>query len=109
MRKKIVHYLGLLLSLNASAQNISYYIDNVNGNDNNSGRTRNTAWRSLDKLNTITFEAGDQIYLRRGQTFKGFLHLAGSGEQGKPIKLGSFGAGKRPVIDGADHQQVIRL
>jgi hypothetical protein len=72
-------------------------------------RTRNTAWKSLEKLNTITFEAGDQIYLRRGQTFKGYLHLAGSGEKDNTIKLSSFGTGKRPVIDGGDHQQVIQL
>ncbi len=109
MRQKIVYYLALLLSLNASSQNISYYVDNLKGNDNNSGRTGNTAWRSLKKLNTITFEAGDRIYLKRGQTFKGYLQLTGSGQKDNTIKLTSYGTGKRPVIDGSDHQQVIQL
>ncbi len=63
MKQKIVFLLSLSLSLNAFSQNISYYIDNVSGNDNNSSRTRNTAWKSLEKSNTITFEAGDQTYL----------------------------------------------
>ena len=109
MKQKLVYFLALFFSLNAFSQSISYYVDNANGNDNNSGRTRNTAWRSLEKLNTITFEAGDQIFLKRGQTFKGYLHLTGSGEKGNTIRLGSFGTGKRPVIDGGDHQQVIQL
>jgi hypothetical protein len=109
MIQKILFSVALFFSMRATSQNTSYYIDNLNGNDNNDGRSINTAWRSLAKLNALIFKPGDHINLKRGQAFRGFLNLHGSGEKGNAIKLTSFGTGKRPVIDGGSTVAVIQV
>lgn len=39
----------------------NYYIDNLNGNDSNSGQSVDKAWKSLTKVNAKTFQPGDSI------------------------------------------------
>ncbi len=109
MKKQIILLLLSFSSLKGFAQNISYYIDNINGKDNNNGRSGKTAWRSLSKLNIIVFQPGDHIYLKRGQIFNGWLHLKGSGKNGSPIKLSAFGMGRRPVINAAGLESAIKI
>src|ERR1051326_2736146 len=109
LKKQIVFLLLLFSFLQGPGQHTSYYVDNVNGNNNNNGQNKNQAWRSLDKLNSITFQPGDQISLKRGQVFTGWLHLKGSGKNGNTIKLSSFGKGKRPAIRAGNHPHAIEL
>ena len=52
-----------------------YYIDNVNGKDNNSGKSKAAAWKSLNKVNSFTFKSGDQIYLKNTQRSQKFVEL----------------------------------
>jgi hypothetical protein len=92
----------------SSTKNI-FYVDSRNGSDNNNGKTSSTAWKTLDKVNTIIFKAGDLIYLRRGQSFNGSLILKGSGKNGRPIQLGAFGTGPRPIINSNDNEFAIKL
>ena len=40
-----------------------YYIDSENGNDDNDGLSKITAWRTLSKLNEHNFSPGDEIRL----------------------------------------------
>ncbi len=87
----------------------SYYLDNMNGDDANDGRTTKTAWRSLDKLNNMKFEPDDHLYLKRDQSFEGLLFLKGSGKAGHSIKLSSYGFGKRPVIVAGKNDFAIKL
>jgi peroxiredoxin len=98
----------LLLPAIGRAGNI-YYVDKVNGNDNNTGKNKNTAWKSLNKLNIESFRPGDEVYLKRGQVFEGQLYLKGSGKQNAPIKLGAFGLGNRPVINATGHESAIKV
>ena len=37
----------------ASAANTTYYVDNVAGNDSNSGTSPSSAWRTLTKANSV--------------------------------------------------------
>lgn len=78
-----------------------YYVDAVNGNDENDGHSIGTAWKTLEKVNSHTFEAGESILLRSGGVWEGQLWPKGSGTEGNPIKIGSYGEGERPVINGA--------
>ena len=110
MKKKYTSFVLFILLLPViSYANTIYYVDNVSGNDNNSGKSKQTAWKTLGKLNTVIFQAGDQIYLRRGQVFKGYLHLKGSGKDGSSIKLAAFGTGNRPIINAGKHESAIRI
>ncbi len=44
------------------------------------------------------FSPGDQILLRKGQSWNETLQIADSGTSGSPITFGSFGAGGNPAI-----------
>jgi len=78
----------------------AYYIDFVSGDDGNTAATPATAWKSLDKINTTTFEPGDSILLRAGGIWQGQFRFKGSGSAGKPILIGSYGNGDNPRIEG---------
>ena len=76
-----------------------YYVDSTNGNDENDGLTPETAIASIDKLNTITFAPGDQILFKNGETFVGCFKPMGSGTEGMPIQIGTYGDSEtRPVL-----------
>jgi peroxiredoxin len=109
MKKKFAPLLWALLSASFMYANNIFYVDKISGNDKNDGKTRMTAWKSLDKVNSLTFQPGDHIYLKRGQVFDGYLHLKGSGKDGLPIKLTAFGTGNRPVINAAGYKSAIKI
>ncbi|WP_299781569.1 DNRLRE domain-containing protein [uncultured Formosa sp.] len=86
-----------------------YYVDNVDGNDTNNGDTPDTAWKSLEKINEITFGAGTRILFKRGQSWTGTLKLKGSGESSNSIIVSSYGDGNKPIINGAGATETIHL
>lgn len=75
-------------------------MDAVRGKDANTGTSPETAWKSLDKVNTTTFEAGDIILLKAGSSWNGQLWPKGSGVAGRPIRVGKYGQGIKPIIHG---------
>ena len=77
-----------------------YFIDAVNGCDHNDGLTPATAWQTLEKINATTFLPGDEILLKTGCVFRGQLHPLGDGTAEAPIRIGAYGGGEMPVIDG---------
>ena len=77
-----------------------YYVDSRNGSDSGDGQSPVTAWRSLEKVNATTFHPGDQILFCSGCVFKGRLHPLGDGTPERPIRIGSYGVGAKPCIDG---------
>jgi hypothetical protein len=76
-----------------------YYLDSLHGNDTDTGLSPTHAWKSLDKVNSGEFAAGDRIWLRSGSAWSGFLAPGGSGRAGKEIQIRSYGEGPRPRID----------
>ncbi len=50
-----------------------FYLDAVNGNDENSGITPDAALKSLEAANQILFGAGDKLLLKCGCEWKGML------------------------------------
>jgi hypothetical protein len=78
----------------------TYYIDNFNGNDDNTAAAPGQAWKSLGKISTITFEPGDSILFKADGNWQGQLSFHGSGSPGKPILIGKYGAGQNPVLEG---------
>lgn len=97
---------GLILSMlffgsfliPCAAQNKTYFVA-ADGDDNASGLTIASAWKTLDKVNSMTFQPGDKILLKSGDTWHGQLSLKGSGEKGNPILLSKYGGDERPVIN----------
>lgn len=77
----------------------TYYISN-DGDNQNSGTSEGNAWQTLDKLENLELEPGDQILLESGSVFNGFIHLNDvHGTKEAPIKIGSYGSGNKPIIN----------
>jgi parallel beta-helix repeat protein len=81
---------------------VSYYVDSVSGNDSNSGTSSGTPWRTVAKVNSHSFAAGDHVLFKRGDTWRELLFPASSGEAGNPIVIDAYGTGNAPTISGAD-------
>lgn len=93
-------FILTILSLCAySANATNYYVSN-SGNDSNDGLTTVTAWQTISKVNASTFNAGDSILLKRGDSWNERLTLKSSGSAGNPIIIGAYGTGNKPLITG---------
>lgn len=75
----------------------TYYVA-ADGSDANDGLTPETALKSIDQLNTITFVPGDRILFKSGDTFTGMFRPHGSGNANAPISVGKYGGEDRPVL-----------
>lgn len=86
-----------------SSEGVSYYVAN-SGSDNNDGRSPDKAFQTIDKLSTIDFMPGDHIYFKKGDRFKGAFKPKGSGVEGYPIVVASYGeeGGERPILEPSD-------
>jgi hypothetical protein len=84
--------------LSASAPAETYFVDVDKGNDENSGTSQATAWRSLDRVNAAHFFPGDEILFKRGMQWRGTLIVSASGSEHAPITFSAYGSGKNPVI-----------
>ncbi|OQP53476.1 hypothetical protein A4H97_23845 [Niastella yeongjuensis] len=76
-----------------------YYIDN-DGSDSANGLTPATAWKSLAKVNSVTFQPGDSILFKRGNSWTGTLVIKSSGSASARITFGTYGSGDKPKIVG---------
>ncbi|WP_414640061.1 right-handed parallel beta-helix repeat-containing protein, partial [Amycolatopsis sp.] len=84
----------------APAAGVSYYVDAAQGDDSAAGTDSAHAWRSLARVNQVTFRAGDRILLRAGGRWTGQLWPKGSGAAGAPVTVDRYGDGANPRIDG---------
>lgn len=84
-----------------AAVGTTYYISSIHGDNSKDGTSENTAWETLDKLSDLVLQPGDQVLLEKGSVFNGYIHLIDvHGEEGAPIKIGSYGtAAEKPVIN----------
>jgi hypothetical protein len=82
------------------SQQKTYYIDAVSGNDANAGTSSAIPWKSLAKVNAVTFQPGDSILFRSGSNWTGQLLLHGSGTKGLPIIVSKYAGTQKPRIDG---------
>lgn len=90
------------VSLPVSATGTNYYVDSVNGSDNNDGRSISTPIKSLSKLQDplFYFSPGDKINLKRGSVWNENFQLRGSGTASNPCAVTPYGTGAKPKIRG---------
>lgn len=81
----------------------TYYFSTTDGNDTRTAtqaQNQATPWKTLAKLNSYAFAPGDQVLLKRGDTFAGSLSTV-SGDTGNPVTYGAYGpATDPPLISG---------
>ncbi|GIW62019.1 MAG: hypothetical protein KatS3mg089_0871 [Patescibacteria group bacterium] len=75
-----------------------YYVDCVNGNDNNSGTSENSAWKSLTKASQANLSPGDGLLLKQGCVFSDSLSIPWQATDTAPIVISSYGQGNPPII-----------
>ena len=97
-KKSSTLILSILLTLSVSAQQRTYFVS-PGGDDSSDGLSVKGAWKTIAKVNGTVFQPGDKILFESGATFNGQLKPRGSGSEGNPIVLSSYGGGERPVID----------
>lgn len=106
------HYFCFLLFIIISSNSLfgtDFYMSNL-GNDANTGTSAATAWKTLAKLSTelggpsgtwsITITAGDRIFFRRGDTFRGEIYFSAWNNSG--ITFDAYGSGAEPAIKGSE-------
>ena len=105
--KTALFLLSLALLGGRSTLAATYYLA-ANGDDSRTAaQAQNpaTPWQSLAKLNAsmAALQPGDQVLLRRGDTFRGQLFITRSGSAGSPLTFGAYGpaADAAPVINGS--------
>lgn len=112
--KLIIYIWALLVSTHLSFAQLrplgakariqtTYYIDGFQGNDANSGRSAEHAWRHLSKLSQIDLKPGDSVLLKRGTVFFENLNIQAQGTAALPIVFDTYGKGNKPQIIAPDH------
>ena len=100
-----VNASGILAAGQSSVlSSLTYYVDGLNGNDQNTGTAPQEAWQSIARINKVDFNPGDQLLFAGGQTFTGTLLFKqeDSGNQDHPIKVSSFGNGRASIHGGTE-------
>lgn len=90
----------LVLAAAPAALAVTYYVDAQNGDDQASGESTSSAFRTLARANQLALAAGDQLLLAGGQTHLGSLTFEGlAGAADAPIVIGSY---PRPAAPAAE-------
>ena len=81
----------MLIVFSSYGQN-TYYVDNSNGNDSNSGISPSLAWQTISKINNQTFLPGDTILFKKGEewTNQKLEISAYAGAQNNPIVFSAY-------------------
>lgn len=80
----------------SSVLGAAYYVS-PDGKDQNDGRTPQTAWASIERVNAAEeILPGDSILWERGGVWRGCVRPH-SGEPGKPVTYGTYGSSKEPL------------
>jgi hypothetical protein len=58
-----------------------------------------SAWRTIAKVNSSTFNPGDQILFKRGGIWSENLTFPSSGSAGNPITVGAYESGNAPIMN----------
>lgn len=77
----------------------TYYVDPAGSNGKN-GLTAQTAWRTLLKVGTSSFNPGDVILFKRDGVWNEWLTPPSSGTAGNLIKFDAYGNGRPPEFTG---------
>ena len=106
-KKIILIVISVHLLINTDAQ--VYYVSSSQGNDQNNGLSAQSPFQSIEKLNSMQFNAGDSIMFKSGDYWRGMFWLNGSGSITQPIVVDVYGGNTRPIIDGFGYQASILI
>ena len=88
--------------INYSLFATNYYVSSSAGNDASDGKTMSTAWKSVTKVNSKIFSAGDSVFFKRGDVWRELLTITTSGTAAANMYFGGFRTGDSPKILGSE-------
>ena len=106
-KKIILIILSLSTALCMRAQ--KYYVSSSLGNDLNNGLSIQTPFKSIEKLNSMNFNAGDSIFFKSGDYWEGMFWLKGSGTLTDPIVVDVYDGNTKPIINGFGYQASVLI
>lgn len=109
LRRTAASFFMLCFLLTPLAGARTFYVDCSTGSDESQGSSAAVAWRTLAKVSVTEFSPGDSILLARGTRCTGQFWPKGSGEEGRPIRVGAYGTGPLPRIDAGNAESAIKL
>ena len=71
--------------------------------------TQTSPWCDFSVVNSKTFQPGDQILLKSGDTFTSGMNLVGSGTSTSYVTVASYGSGAPPIINGNDNTSFVGI
>ena len=86
-------FIAGLLFTSEYAMADTYYINSRWGNDANTGKTKDNAWKSCINLEKNKFLPGDSILFANGSKYKGGFVFKSSGTAEKPIVFSNYAVG----------------
>ena len=95
--KRVIIYLLAIFFLSCEKNN-QFFIDSINGNDNNSG-SKNEPFYSLEKINDTKLTDGSSIFLANGSMFKGSINLINNKDITITNYIGRSESNDKPIID----------
>ena len=98
--------IAIALLAAVSADGATYHVSQSAGDDSGPG-SADRPWKTLKKASSVKCAPGDQILLKRGDTWDEELRPQGEGAPRKPIVIGAYGkrSDKRPIIDRKDDKK----
>ena len=99
--------LSILFLVNSKAQ--VYYVSSSQGDDLNNGLSIQSPFKSIEKLNSMQFNAGDTIYFKSGDYWQGMFWIKSSRSSSHPIVIDVYGGNNKPIINGFGYQASILI
>ena len=103
----VVACLVLLGATRSGAVPTNFYVDST-APCPGSG-TQTSPWCDFSVVNSETFQPGDQILLKSGDTFTSGMNLVGSGTSTSYVTVASYGSGAPPIINGNDNTNFVGI
>jgi hypothetical protein len=94
----------MLAALTASPAGATIYYVSPGGSDLNAGTSPSAPWGSVAKVDSTSFQPGDQILFQYGSTWNANLNATSSGTTTSPIVYGAYGNPSlgNPTFCGSD-------
>lgn len=94
-------FAALLFTISTITSATNYYVKN-GGSDSSDGKSDGTAWATITKVNSTVYTAGDTVFFKKGDVWRGMLKVSTNGTSAKNMVFSSYGTGENPRILGSE-------
>ena len=102
--KKNIYILLAGIIISSGLKATIYYVS-PSGNDNSSGLSPATAWKTIAKVNSIIIQPGNTILFEGGQIFSGGIYIDNNdaNDTSKIVTISSYGLGKATISSATSY------